>query len=115
MSEIHVRSTTRGSTPCHISPCNSTQNKWRLKQLTIHCEATFTDPSTITIQINNHEGTAYDSILLQTSLATAAGVLNDLVWVPEQPISFVGKDRVAIIFTGVSSALPWAYDAAVEV
>jgi len=112
--KTHLRATTRGNDPVTITFGNSSMQSWDFHQLHIHCQATFTDPSTVTLYFRNHESTVYDSVLLQTSVSTVDGVLNDIFYVPERPISFTGKDKLAIIFTGVSSALQWAYNAVVK-
>ena len=79
MRNIHLRATSRGASEVRISFGNSTSDEWQLKQLHIHCAVTFTDPSTLYVYFRSHEGTAYDSLLLKTSVSTDAGVLNDIV------------------------------------
>jgi len=113
MRNVHLRATSRGASEVRISFGNSTSDEWQLKQLHIHCAVTFTDPSTLYVYFRSHEGTAYDSLLLKTSVSTDAGVLNDIVWSPDVPISLLGKDRLAIVFSGTSSAMQWGYNAVV--
>jgi len=112
--KVHQRATTRGATPVEISFGNSSMSRWGLTQLNIHCAVTFTDVCTLDVYIRNHESSAYDSIVLKTTVATAAGVLNDIVWSPEAPLSLTGKDRVAIVFSGASSGMQWAYNAVID-
>ncbi len=116
MSIVHIRSTTRGSGPVIIDPCpGSTQNTWKIRQVLIHCEVTFTDICTVEIQARCHEGSKYDTVFNRATVATAAGVIQDSVWLPNTPHCLVGKDRIAITFGTASALLPWAYDVAIEI
>lgn len=112
--KMHLRATTRGADQVDISLGGSTNNTWNLEQILVHCHATFTDPSTFKVYFRCHEGTAYDTMLLQSSVSTVNGVLNDIFWQPDRPINLTGKDRICLVFSGVSSGLPWAYDAVVS-
>jgi hypothetical protein len=113
MRNFHLRATARGASEVRISFGNTTDAEWQLKQLHIHCAVTFTDPSTLYVYYRHHESTVYDSVLLKTSVSTDAGVLNDIVWSPDVPISLLGKDRLSIVFSGTSSAMQWAYNAVI--
>lgn len=116
MSLIHVRSTTRGSGNNFIRPSDfSTDNGWKLRQLLLHCAVTFTTVCTFSVRLNSHEGTAYDTLILSSTLATDAGVLQDLAWYPEPAAIFTGKDRLTLVMDSASAAMTWAYDAVIEV
>ncbi len=116
MSIVHKRATVHGPGPVSISLAESTQNVVKIRQVFIHCAVTFTDVCTMSIQLASHEGTAFDCVFKTETVATAAGVLQDVVWLPaDTPPCLVGKDRVLITFGTASAALPWAYDVAIEV
>lgn len=113
--KFHRRATNRGADQVNITLSGGdTVMTWELDQLGIHCEATFTDASTVKIYFKSHESTKYDVLMLQSSMATANGVLNNLMWVPDRPINFTGKDSLAIVFSGVSSGLQWTYNAVID-
>jgi hypothetical protein len=113
MKKFNIKTTWRGNDPYSISLGNDTNFSWEFHQINVHCQATFTDPSTISLQIHHHESSAYNSLLLQTSLSTATGVLQDLLWVPDRPITLFGKDAVIVTFAGVSTALQFGISAVV--
>ena len=115
MSIFHLRSTTKGPGPVNIAlSTESTQCNWKIRQVLLHCAATFTAICTVSIKSICHEGTAYDSVFHSGTVATADGVLQDFAWVPDTPYSMCGKDRIAITFGSASAAMAWGYDICVE-
>jgi len=115
MSIIHQRATTHGPGPVTISlNSGATHDDWQLKQLMIHCHVSFTDVCTVSVQVQNHEGTAYNCVIHTATVATLSD-LQDVAWYPDQPIYLAGKDRLTITFGTASAALPWGYDAVLSV
>jgi len=62
-----------------------------------------------------HEGTAYDTVFKSATVATSAGVLEDVVYLPTVPHTMCGKDKLLITFGTASAAMQWAYDVTIGI
>lgn len=115
MSILHKSATTKGAGPVKIGlNAESTMGHYSIRQLMIHCAATFTDVCTVSIERLSHEGTAYDTLVKVSTVATTASVLQNILWQPDPPLLLNKKDRISITFGAASAAMPWGYDAVLE-
>ena len=112
---VHLQGTSRGAGNIRVSMGDvSTVNGWGVRGLYLRFAATFTSICTVSLIKSNHEGSIYNIVMDATQIATAAGVLQRLVYNPVLPTHYRGKDACIITIDGASAANEFNYEVVLQ-